>query len=222
MDISFPLGRGRALGPDRLLSWAKVREKLQLGQEGQGRTMEWFIRTMAHLVAGLAALVAGRVARGLRAVGAQVARLAAVEALAVHRGTLSLALLPRLRACRRDVPDFAAVVARLAAGAGVAAGGHLGHAFAQGVHVAQLRTVALQVARLAALVANLGRPSTATATTAATALRAVALQVTDLAADVASLGALLGRDAVDTVREQRHSRVRGTVRAPSRPDVPCQ
>ena len=39
----------------------------------------------AHLVAGLAALVAGRVALGLGAVGAQVARLAAVEALAVQR-----------------------------------------------------------------------------------------------------------------------------------------
>ena len=35
LDMSFPLGRGRALGPDRLLSWAKVREKLQLGQEGK-------------------------------------------------------------------------------------------------------------------------------------------------------------------------------------------
>ena len=77
------LGRGRALGPDRLLSWAKVREKLQFGQEGQGRTMEWFIRTLAHLVAGLAALVAGGVALGLGAVGAQVARLAAAQALVV-------------------------------------------------------------------------------------------------------------------------------------------
>ena len=163
------------------------------------------VGALARLVTRLTALVAGRVALGLRAVGAQVARLAAVEALAVQRGAVSRTFLPRLRARSGDVADLAAVVARLAAAAGVATGGHLGHAVAQGVHVAQLRAVALQVARLAAVVARLGGPSAATAATAAAAaLRAVALEVTDLAADVASLGVLLGRDVVDTVGKQRH------------------
>jgi hypothetical protein len=163
------------------------------------------VGALPRLVAGLAALVAGRVALGLRAVGAQVTRFAAVEALAVQRGAVSRTFLPRLRARCGDVADLATVVARLAAGAGVAAGGHLGHAVAQGVHVATLRAVALQVARLAADVARLRGPSAAAAATAAAAaLRAVALQVTDLAADVASLAGLLGRDVVDTVGKQRH------------------
>ena len=140
-------------------------------------------------MAGLAALVAGRVALGLGAVGAQVARLAAVEALAVQRP-----LLARHLARGGDVADLAAVVAGDPAAAGVAAaGGEVGHAGVQGVHVAQLRAVALQVADLTAVVARLRGPaSTPTAAAAATAaaatLRAIALQVAHLAADMASLG----------------------------------
>ena len=141
-------------------------------------------------MAGLAALVAGGVALGLGAVGAQVARLAAVEALAVQRP-----LLARHLARGGDMADLAAVVAGDTAAAGVAAAGReVGHAGAQGVHVAILRAVALQVAGLAALVARLGSPAAtaaaaaATAAAAAAALRAVALQVAHLAADVASLG----------------------------------
>ena len=116
------------MGPDRLLSFAKAREKLQLGQEGQGRTREWFIRTMAHLVARLAALVAGCIALGHGAVGAQVTRLAAIEALAVQRPFLA-----RHLALCSDVAGFAAVVAGDPAAAGVAAaGGEGGHSGVQG------------------------------------------------------------------------------------------
>ena len=140
-------------------------------------------------MAGLAALVAGRVALGLGAVGAQVARLAAVEALAVQRP-----LLARHLARGGDVADLAAVVAGDPAAAGVAAaGGEVGHAGVQGVHVAQLRAVALQVADLTAVVARLRGPAStptaaaAAATAAAATLRAIALQVAHLAADMASL-----------------------------------
>ena len=172
MGIYLLVGLGRILGPGWLHSWGSVREKLPFGEKGQGRTRKQFESSfesrLAHLVAGLAALVAGRVALGLSAVGAQVARLAAVEALAVQRP-----LLARHLACRRNVADLATVVAGDPAAAGVAAaGGEVSHTGAQSVHVDQLRAVALQVAGLAADVASLGVLPSARKETGSTSVRA--------------------------------------------------